>query len=62
MEFAALPLFRNLQSRYLKGVCLDDVLCLGVTERYHESLQVVGHVHMSSSSLARVSSLADDAR
>jgi hypothetical protein len=40
MEFASLPRFQNQQSNYLKGVCPDDVLCLGVTERYNESLQV----------------------
>jgi len=41
LQFAARPVHQNVQSRYLQGAPLDEILCLGVTERFGESLQLL---------------------
>jgi hypothetical protein len=41
-EFLQRPVYRNLQSRFLKGVS-DDTF-IGVTEKYAESLQRINHI------------------
>lgn len=49
LEFASKPRNQNVQSRYLQGAPLDNLLLLGVTERFAESLQVYPFLPLSAS-------------
>lgn len=44
-EFIEEKRFQNVQSRYLKGVPLELIGFIGITERYNESLQVFNEIY-----------------